>query len=289
MIGNIRLKVLYVCLSLFLILSGCKIQVVTEPKEPKEKAEAESTSEAENIEREAMSGGLEYAILKNGDGLSLSRDMHLSIHYTAYLEDDMSVFDSSYDREEPISFILGRNMVIEGWEQILPELQVGDRARLWIPYEYAYGEEGRGPIPPRANLVFDIDILDAHDVIIPERYDVAYKDTVETESGLQVFIVEKGTGPEPARGDLLTVHYSGYLEDGSLFDSSVQRDIPLRFVLGTGQVLRGWDEGFLLLNKGARARMVVPPHLGYGDRGSGPIPPGSTLIFDVELIDINDR
>jgi peptidylprolyl isomerase len=289
MIGNIRLKVLYVCFSLFLILSGCKIQVVTEPKEPKEKAEAESTSEAENIEREAMSGGLEYAILKNGDGLSLSRDMHLSIHYTAYLEDDMSVFDSSYDREEPISFILGRNMVIEGWEQILPELQVGDRARLWIPYEYAYGEEGRGPIPPRANLVFDIDILDAHDVIIPERYDVAYKDTVETESGLQVFIVEKGTGPEPARGDLLTVHYSGYLEDGSLFDSSVQRDIPLRFVLGTGQVLRGWDEGFLLLNKGARARMVVPPHLGYGDRGSGPIPPGSTLIFDVELIDINDR
>jgi peptidylprolyl isomerase len=289
MIGNIRLKVLYVCLSLFLILSGCKIQVVTEPKEPKEKAEAESTSEAENIEREAMSGGLEYAILKNGDGLSLSRDMHLSIHYTAYLEDDMSVFDSSYDREEPISFILGRNMVIEGWEQILPELQVGDRARLWIPYEYAYGEEGRGPIPPRANLVFDIDILDAHDVIIPERYDVAYKDTVETESGLQVFIVEKGTGPEPARGDLLTVHYSGYLEDGSLFDSSVQRDIPLLFVLGTGQVLRGWDEGFLLLNKGARARMVVPPHLGYGDRGSGPIPPGSTLIFDVELIDINDR
>ncbi len=289
MIGKRHFRVLNACILISFFIIGCKVQVITEPKEPIEKDEAEVVAEPDYIERETIKTGLEYALIESGEGINLDSEMHVSIHYTGYLQDDMSVFDSSHQREQPISFILGRNMVIPGWEKLLPGLRVGDRARLWIPYEEAYGEDGRGPIPPRANLIFDVDILDARDVIIPERFDVAYRDTIETESGLQVFIVESGTGPNPVRGDLLTVHYSGYLEDGSLFDSSVQREIPFRFVLGTGQVLRGWDEGFMLLNKGSKARMVIPPNLGYGDRGSGPIPPGATLIFDVELIEINNQ
>ncbi len=289
MIRNKHFRVLSVCILMTLFIIGCKVQVITEPKEPIEKDEAEVKVEPEYIERETVKGSLEYALIESGDGMNLDSEMHVSLHYIGYLEEDMSVFDSSHQREEPISFILGRNMVIAGWEKLLPGLKVGDRARLWIPYEEAYGEEGRGPIPPQANLIFDVDILDAREVIIPETFDVAYTDTIETESGLQVFIVDRGTGASPVQGDLITVHYSGYLEDGSLFDSSVQRETPFRFVLGTGQVLRGWDEGFMLLKKGSKARMVIPPHLGYGDRGSGPIPPGAILIFDVELIEINNQ
>ncbi len=289
MIENKHFRVLKVCILMSFFIIGCKVQVITEPKKPIEKDEAEVMVEPEYIERETVKGGLEYALIKSGDGAHLDAEMHVSIHYTGYLEEDMSVFDSSHQRDEPISFILGRNMVIAGWEKLLPGLRVGDRARLWIPYEDAYGEEGRGPIPPSANLIFDVDILNARDVLVPEKFDVVYPDTIETDSGLKVYIVEKGTGTSPVQGDLLTVHYSGYLEDGSLFDSSVQREIPLRFVLGTGQVLRGWDEAFMLLNKGSKARMVLPPHLGYGERGSGPIPPGATLIFDVELIEINNQ
>ena len=289
MIENKHFWILKVCILMSFLIIGCKVQVITEPKKPIEKDEAEVKVEPDYIERETVKGGLEYALIESGDGMNLGSEMHVSIHYTGYLEEDMSVFDSSHPREEPISFILGRNMVIAGWEKLLPGLKVGDRARLWVPYEEAYGEEGRGPIPPRANLIFDVDILDARDVVIPEKFDAAYRDTILTESGLQVYIVDRGTGANPVQGDLLTVHYSGYLEDGSLFDSSVQRETPFRFVLGTGQVLRGWDEGFMLLNKGSRARMIIPPHLGYGDRGSGPIPPGATLTFDVELIEINNQ
>ena len=291
MVGKINIRALIATILIAFLIIGCKVQVITEPKEPIEEdgTVAEVLVEPDYIERETVKGGLEYALIESGDGMQLDAEMHVSIHYTGYLEKNMSVFDSSRERAEPISFILGRNMVIEGWEKLLPGLKVGDRARLWIPYEDAYGEEGRGPIPPRANLIFDIEILDARDVVIPEKFDVAFRDTIETESGLQILIVEKGIGANPVQGDLLTVHYSGYLEDGSLFDSSVQREVPFRFVLGTGQVLRGWDEGFMLLNKGTRARLVIPPSLGYGDRGYGPIPPGATLIFDVELIDVNDR
>lgn len=291
MSGKIHFRILGLCILISFLIIGCKVQVITEPKEPIKEDEpvADVIAEPEYIERETVKSGLEYALIESGDGMLLDAEMHVSIHYTGYLEEDMTVFDSSHPRNEPISFILGRNMVIPGWEKLLPGLRVGDRARLWIPYEDAYGETGRGPIPPRANLIFDVDILDARDVLIPERFDVVYPDTIETDSGLKVYIVEWGSGAKPVQGDLLTVHYSGYLEDGSLFDSSVQREIPLRFVLGAGQVLRGWDEGFMLLNKGSRARMVMPPHLGYGDRGSGPIPPGATLIFDVELIEINNQ
>ncbi len=279
-----------------LLFFGCKIQVISEPSKPVESVDPEDKAtvadmmmETDYLKRETVAGGLEYAILKSGDGIRLAEDMHVSIHYTGYLEEDLSVFDSSYDRNTPITLILGRNMVIDGWEKLLPSLHVGDIARLWIPYNRAYGEKGRGPIPPRANLVFDVEILTARDVITPEKYNVAYTDTIETDSGLQIFIVKMGAGDYPARGNVLTVHYTGYLEDGSLFDSSVQRDTPFRFVLGAGQVLRGWDEGFLYLKKGSKARLIIPANLAYGSRGSGPIPPEATLIFDVDLLDIQNN
>jgi peptidylprolyl isomerase len=98
-------------------------------------------------------------------------------------------------------------------------------------------------------------------------------------------VVKEGPGPLPEQGKVLVVHYSGFLEDGSLFDSSVQRGEPFRFVLGSNQVIRGWDEGFALMRKGSKVRFIIPPDLGYGAREVGPIPANSTLIFDVELID----
>ena len=107
----------------------------------------------------------------------------------------------------------------------------------------------------------------------------------KTASGLYYTITKEGKGEHPAKGVNVSVHYKGSLVDGTVFDSSYQRDQPIEFSVGVGQVIPGWDEGILLLNKGATARFVIPSHLGYGAQGAGGvIPADATLIFEVELI-----
>jgi peptidyl-prolyl cis-trans isomerase A (cyclophilin A) len=110
----------------------------------------------------------------------------------------------------------------------------------------------------------------------------------ETESGIKYKISKKGTGDNAKTNDLLSVHYSLQLIDGSEIDSSFTRGAPIEFTCGVGQVIKGWDEAMQLLNKGSKARLVIPSELGYGTMGAGngEIPPNSTLIFDVELVDI---
>ncbi len=108
------------------------------------------------------------------------------------------------------------------------------------------------------------------------------------ESGLYFIEKEPGTGAEATPGSTVSVHYEGRLLDGTVFDSSYERGEPIEFVLGEGQVIRGWDEGINLMRVGGKARLVIPSHLAYGERGAGQtIPPFSTLIFDVELVDVN--
>jgi FKBP-type peptidyl-prolyl cis-trans isomerase len=108
-----------------------------------------------------------------------------------------------------------------------------------------------------------------------------------TESGLKYAILKKSDGEKPKSGQTVAVHYSGWLPDGKNFDSSYKRNKPFEFVLGARQVIPGWDEGIALLHKGEKAQLVIPPELGYGQRGiPGVIPENATLIFDVELVDI---
>lgn len=109
----------------------------------------------------------------------------------------------------------------------------------------------------------------------------------ETPSGLRYKIEEKGTGAKAEKGKIVAVHYKGMLPDGKVFDSSYQRNEPIEFPLGKGQVISGWDEGIQLLNEGGQARLVIPSHLAYGERGAGGvIPPNATLVFDVELVSV---
>ena len=108
----------------------------------------------------------------------------------------------------------------------------------------------------------------------------------QTASGLYYKILEEGSGENPSRGSQVSVHYEGQLMNGQVFDSSFKRNDPIAFTLGVGQVIAGWDEGIALLNKGAKARLVIPAELGYGASGAGGvIPPNATLIFDVQLVD----
>ena len=107
-----------------------------------------------------------------------------------------------------------------------------------------------------------------------------------TASGLQFQDIVAGTGAQPQAGQTVTVNYTGWLNDGTKFDSSLDRNQPFSFVLGKGQVIKGWDEGLATMKVGGKRRLVIPPGLGYGAQANGKIPANSQLTFDVELVDV---
>src|SRR5919201_1223015 len=113
------------------------------------------------------------------------------------------------------------------------------------------------------------------------------EEIIETATGLGYVDIVEGKGPAPKTGETVSVHYTGWLKSGQKFDSSHDRGQPLQFPLGKGRVIKGWDEGVGSMKVGGKRKLVIPAHLGYGDRGAGNvIPPGATLIFEVELLGI---
>ena len=112
--------------------------------------------------------------------------------------------------------------------------------------------------------------------------------TVTTASGLKYVDLVVGKGASPVSGKQVKVHYTGTLENGKKFDSSVDRKEPFSFVIGVGQVIKGWDEGVMTMKVGGKRKLIIPANLGYGARGAGgAIPPNATLLFDVELLDVS--
>ncbi|WP_243371631.1 FKBP-type peptidyl-prolyl cis-trans isomerase [Geotalea sp. SG265] len=115
----------------------------------------------------------------------------------------------------------------------------------------------------------------------------AAANAVKTPSGLSYTDLVPGSGPSPTAGKPVKVHYTGWLENGTKFDSSLDRGEPFVFTIGAGQVIPGWDEGVMTMKVGGKRKLIIPPQLGYGAAGAGGvIPPNATLIFEVELLDV---
>lgn len=111
---------------------------------------------------------------------------------------------------------------------------------------------------------------------------------VTTKSGLKYEDLVVGKGPSPKKGQVVVVHYTGWLTNGTKFDSSKDHGQPFEFAIGTGGVIKGWDEGVMTMKVGGKRKLTVPPGLGYGAQGTpgGPIPPNATLLFEVELLKV---
>lgn len=110
---------------------------------------------------------------------------------------------------------------------------------------------------------------------------------IEQENGLVIEILKLGEGSVAEKGKNVAVHYTGRLEDGTVFDSSIERGTPIEFVLGAGMVIQGWEQGILNMKVGEKRILTIPAELAYGSQRVGSIPGGSTLIFEVELISVN--
>ena len=108
-----------------------------------------------------------------------------------------------------------------------------------------------------------------------------------SDKQLEIVDLQPGDGKAVVKGALITAHYTGWLEDGTEFDSSHSRGKPFQCVIGSGRVIKGWDQGLMGMKVGGKRKLTIPPELGYGARGAGGvIPPHATLVFDVELLDV---
>jgi peptidylprolyl isomerase len=234
-------------------------------------------------EYETTENNVEYAILVEGSGDPIKRNDLVTFTFNAWRGDGV-MFDSSDQAGRPAQFTLGSSG-LAGLDEGMVGMLVGEKRQIRIPPEMAYGEEGAGEvIPPNDTIIFEIELLE----VVPSPELTLADEFITTDSGLEYAILQEGEGEGAIAGDGVSVHYSGYLEDGTLFDSSLQRGQPFIFVLGQGSVIPGWDEGLVGMKKGEKRQLRIPANLAYGEAGSPPaIPANATLIFDVEMIEIS--
>ncbi len=190
---------------------------------------------------------------------------------TPWLDSKHTVFGHVVEGQEVVDAVAQGDFI-----ESLEIIRVGEEAQKWNAVEAFRVFEGAREKRIAAEKAAAEEAL--------EKLSAGFQ---KTESGLRYQFIQKGEGKQAENGKTVSVHYTGQLADGKVFDSSYSRKQPIEFPLGRGNVIEGWDEGIALLKVGDKARFVIPPHLGYGSRGAGGvIPPNAILIFDVELMNV---
>ncbi|MEI6747620.1 MAG: FKBP-type peptidyl-prolyl cis-trans isomerase [Bacteroidales bacterium] len=282
-----------------------------------QKAEPEKLNKylaANNITTKPLPSGLYFTETKAGTGKSIAKGDMVKLNFSVSLIEGKELF-STIQNGGPMPVEFGKPFENKGLEEAVGLMKKGGKAKVIVPSSLAFGEQGRGQmVAPYSTLLYDVEVVD---VTTKAQYDkekaVAQKKveqdaakakTEETgmlqkylkdnnitakplASGLYYIEVKKGSGAKAVKGKSVSVHYTGRLLNGTVFDSSVDKKKPLDFVLGQGQVIPGWDEGVALMQVGGKAKLIVPSKLGYGSQAMGDnIPAYSTLVFDVELLGV---
>ena len=227
---------------------------------------------------EVSESGLASQVLQAGSG-----DRHpgpaawVRVHYSGWTGDG-ELFDSSVESGKSLTVPLDR--VLAGWSEGLQLMVEGEKRRLWIPQELAYRGQ---PDRPRGMLVFDIELLEIVDPpVAPADVAAPPADAEVHKRGLASKRLRAGGGERhPKSSSTVTVHYTGWKTDGTMFDSSVKRGQKASFPLN--RVIKGWTEGLQLMVVGEKRRFWIPANLAYGENGRVP----GMLVFDVELFEID--
>jgi peptidylprolyl isomerase len=245
--------------------------------------------------------GLKYIDLKEGEGPAAKVGDVVDVHYTASVATGKR-FKSTRDSLRSERFRVGSSgRIIPGLDEGVEGMKAGGKRRLIIPSRLAFGKMGLpNEVPPDMDVIYDVEVVAVNPAAAPA--DESGKDdkakeappltdeekakAVTTASGLQYVDLKGGEGREAREGDSVVVHYTGRLPSGAKFDSSRDRGEPFSFKIGSGQVIKGWDEGVAGMKAGGRRKLVIPPQLAYGEQGNARIPPNATLVFDVELLKI---
>jgi len=264
-----------------------------------------------NLDVQPDESGIFFLKNKSGKGTKVTAGSYISVNMVAkVLGPNGGEFINTYTEKKPIDLEVGTGQLGIGFETGVLKLRTGDKATMIIPFSLAFGAQGmRGYVPPFATIAYDIEIvkvisaeemkakqeseaikLAAKEIDDLKKYIKENSITAQpTASGLYYIEEVAGNGTQAIAGKKVKVHYTGTLLNGTKFDSSVDRGQPFEFTLGQGQVIPGWDEGIALMKVGGKAKLIIPSRLGYGERGAGQqIPPNSTLVFEVELLEVND-
>jgi len=267
-----------------------------------------------NITVAPLESGLYFVEQKKGVGRLPKEGDMLQLHFSVSLINGMQLF-SSFE-QAPIDVEFGKPFDTKGFDEALSYLRKGSKAQIIVPSKLAFDSLGRSQmIPPYTTLIYEIELLKIRDLseVQAERAAKAKAEELAKEqakfgeaarigkylrdnniqkeplsSGLFYLETEVGTGAQAVEGKKVKVHYTLYNIEGRKLQSSKDMDRPFEFVLGRGEVIRGWEEGLALMKAGGKARLIVPSELAYGASQRGEdIPPYSPLIFDVELLEVN--
>ena len=275
------------------------------------KMEAKKALEAyianNNINVTPEPSGVYIISLEKGKGRCPVKGEKVELDFSATLLNGQPV-GSTFDSPDKFSFVLGEGYTIQGWEEIVPKMHLGDRVKAIIPFDMAYGEHSVGEIPAYANLVYDIKLLKittaaelqaeaekAMQALKAEsekaffEYLRANNITDYTASGLFFAKSVVTEGAQPQKGQTARIKFEASYLDGTPLGDSEQLGGQYDLVYGQGKVLKGLEEGVGMMRVGEKARFVLPYTLAYGANPYGNIPAYSNLVFDVELLDILDN
>jgi FKBP-type peptidyl-prolyl cis-trans isomerase FkpA len=277
------------------------------------------TANAQNDLQKTSQGALYNNFTKN-TGDRIKNDDVVTLQIIQKTDKD-SLLSSTYALGHPVQVKVQPTQNVTDMMEIFPLLTLGDSILVKIPADSVFKghETSRPPFFPVGSYFnfymkivkvqslndaiaernAELEKIKANESVDANKYITSNKLVMKTTpSGLKYVVFKSSTKPKPRAGDTVLVNYTGHLLNGQVFDTSVASVAenagllqegrtyePISFVLGSGQVIKGWDEGILLLNTGAKAKFVIPSSLAYGDQGQGDtIPPYSTLVFDVELV-----
>ncbi len=231
-----------------------------------------------------LEDGRKIRLEREGKGELIDTTKLLIIHYKEWLLPNRRKINDTYEMRKPAVVRLRNGQLTKGLERTILEHRIGSVFQVEVPWQMAYGDTVYLDYPPKRNVIYDVSLLGLKDAT--PVFDTSGLEPELTMSGLEIYRVSKGSGERVKKGDRVEVYYHGYFTDGTFFDSSYDREAPIAFEVGTGQVIPGWDEVIQRMQPGEKVHVKIPFFLAYGEEGRGAIPPKTDLCFDMELVSV---